>query len=62
MCRFSAPPGYVRSKPPGKPKLGPLIPVIDAILAGDVTAPPKQRHTAQRIFERLKTKHGFTGG
>jgi hypothetical protein len=34
MCRFSAPPGYVRSKPPGKPKLGPLIPVIDAILAG----------------------------
>jgi hypothetical protein len=51
MCRFSAPPGYVRSKPPGKPKLGPLIPVIDAILAGDVTAPPKQRHTAQRIFE-----------
>jgi hypothetical protein len=48
MCRFSAPPGYVRSKPPGKPKLGPLIPVIDAILAGDVTAPPKQRHTASR--------------
>ena len=40
MCRFSAPPGYVRSKPPGKPKLGPLIPVIDAILAADVTAPP----------------------
>jgi len=62
MCRFSAPPGYVRSKPPGKPKLGPLIPVIDAILAADVTAPPKQRHTAQRIFERLKTEHGFTGG
>jgi transposase len=27
-----------------------------------VTAPPKQRHTAQRIFERLKTEHGFTGG
>jgi transposase len=22
MCRLSAPPGYVRSKPPGKPKLG----------------------------------------
>jgi DNA-binding transcriptional regulator LsrR (DeoR family) len=34
MCRFSAPPGYVRTKPPGKPKLGTLIPVIDAILAG----------------------------
>jgi hypothetical protein len=62
MCRFSAPPGYVRSKPPGKPKLGPLIPIIDAILAADVTAPPKQRHTAQRVFERLKTEHGFSGG
>ena len=62
MCRFSAPPGYVRSKPPGKPKLGPLIPVVDAILAADVTAPPKQRHTAQRIFERLKAEHGFAGG
>jgi hypothetical protein len=62
MCRFSAPPGYVRSTPPGKPKLGPLIPVIEAILSADVTAPPKQRHTAQRIFERLKTEHGFAGG
>jgi transposase len=62
MCRFSAPPGYVRQKPPGKPKLGPLIPVIDAILAADMTAPPKQQHTAQRIFERLKIEHGFTGG
>jgi len=62
MCRFSVPPGYVRLKPPGKPKLGPLIPVIDAILAADVTAPPKQRHTAQRIFERLKAEHGFAGG
>jgi transposase len=62
ICRFSAPPGYVRNKPPGKPKLGPLIPVIDAILAADVTAPPKQRHTAKRIFERLQAEHGFTGG
>ena len=62
MCRFSAPPGDVRSKPPGRPKLGSLIPVIDAILAGDVTAPPKQRHTAKRIFERLKAEHGFGGG
>src|SRR5665648_93897 len=62
MCQFSLPPGYVRSKPPGKPKLGPLLPVIDAILAADITAPPKQRHTARRIFERLKTEHGFAGG
>jgi len=62
MCRFSAPPGYQRTKKPEKPKLGPLIPVIDAILQADQTAPPKQRHTAKRIFERLKAEHGFTGG
>ena len=53
MCRYSAPPGYVRSKAPERPKLGPLVPVIDAILESDKTAPPKQRHTAKRIFERL---------
>ena len=41
MCRYSAPPGYVRTKEPEKPKLGPLVRVIDAILEADKTAPPK---------------------
>jgi len=54
MCRFSMPPGYVRQRPAAKPKLGPLIPVIEAILEADRTAPVKQRHTAKRIFERLR--------
>ncbi len=62
MCRYSAPPGYVRTKPPERPKLGPLVPVIDAILEADRSAPRKQRHTAKRIFERLRDEHGFTGG
>jgi len=62
MCRYSAPPGYIRSKPPERPKLGPLVPVIDAILESDKTAPPKQRHTAKRIFERLRIEHGYLGG
>lgn len=62
MCRFSMPPGYVRQRPPEKPKLGPLIPVIEAILESDRTAPVKQRHTAKRIFERLRDEHGFAGG
>ena len=62
MCRYSAPPGYVRSKAPERPKLGPLVPVIDAIPEADKTAPPKQRHTAKRIFERLRIEHGFAGG
>jgi hypothetical protein len=41
---------------------GPLVPIIDAILEADKTAPPKQRHTAKRIFERLRIEHGFAGG
>ena len=45
-----------------KPKLGPLLPVIDAILEADWAAPVKQRHTAKRIFERLRDEHGFAGG
>jgi transposase len=62
MCRFSLPPGYTRTKPAEKPKLGPLLRVIDAILETDRTAPVKQRHTAKRIFQRLRDEHGFAGG
>ena len=31
-------------------------------LEDDKQRPPKQRHTAKRIFDRLKEEHGFTGG
>lgn len=62
MCRFSLPPGYTRTKPVGKPKLGPLLPVIDGILRADQAAPVKQRHSAKRIFERRRDEHSFAGG
>jgi len=62
MLRFSVPPGYRRSKPPVRPKLDPLLPVIDRILEEDQGRPRKQRHTARRIFQRLKAEHGFAGG
>ena len=62
MMRFTAPPGYVRTKPPAKPKLDPFIPVIDRILFDDKSRPRKQQHTAKRIFERLRDEYGFTGG
>src|SRR5436305_2544635 len=62
MMKFSVPPGYRRSKPPMKPKLGPFIAIIDAILAEDKGRPKKQQHTSKRIFERLRDEHGFTGG
>jgi transposase len=61
MLAFSVPPGYRRSKPPACPKLDPVTPVIAAILEADRSAPPKQRHTARRIYERLRAEHGFEG-
>jgi transposase len=62
MLRFSVPPGYRRSKPPAKPKLGPFIATIEGILTEDKGRPKKQRHTAKRIFERLRDEHGYSGG
>jgi transposase len=62
ILKHSVPPGYRRSKPPVRPKLDPFIPIIDQILEADRAMPKKQRHTATRIFERLRDEHGFTGG
>ena len=57
----SEPPGYRRREPPKRPKLAPFTAIIDRILAEDRTVHRKQRHTAKRIFERLRDEHGFTG-
>jgi hypothetical protein len=44
-----------RKKPEGeRPKLSPALPFIDAILKADRKAPRKQRHTAHRIWMRLR--------
>lgn len=62
MLQYAVPPGYQRQQPIKRPKLGPWLGVIDAILEDDKQRPVKQRHTSKRIFERLKDEHGFTGG
>ena len=62
MLSFSVPPGYRRGKPPRRPKLGPFTGIIDRILEDDRTSHHKQRHTAKRIFDRLRDEYGFTGG
>jgi len=62
MLSFSVPPGYRRSQPVRRPKLDAYVGIIDSILEEDRLRPAKQRHTAKRIFERLRDEHGFDGG
>jgi transposase len=49
-----------RKRPEGRPapKLGPYRALIDAWLIADREAPRKQRHTAKRVWERLRDEHG----
>jgi transposase len=56
------PPGYRTAAPRPRTKLGPYLSVIEEILASDRDAPPKQHHTAKRIFERLRDEYGYEGG
>ena len=62
MLRYSVPPGYQRSRPRTKPKLDPFTDIIDVYLKEDKNQPKKQRHTAKRIFERIREEHGYEGG
>ena len=59
---FPTTPGYRRRERPTSKKLGPFMAWIDAILEGDSQVHKKQRHTALRIFERLRDEQGFSGG
>src|SRR5690242_7659776 len=62
MLAFSVRPGYCRCRPPVRTKVEPFTEIIDVILAEDEARPKKQRHTAKRIFERLRDEHGYAGG
>jgi transposase len=61
VLTHSIPPGYRLSEPRPEPKLGPFKDRISQIIESDKDAPKKQRHTAKRIFERLR-EEGYTGG
>ena len=45
-----------------RPKLDPFVGIINQILEEDKSRIKAQRHTAWRIYERLRDEHGFTGG
>ncbi len=62
MLLHSEPPGYRRSSEPRRPKLDAHSSFIDQILRDDLHAPKKQRHTIQRIYDRLREERGFDGG
>ena len=63
MLQFSVPPGYRRTAPVRRPKLDEFTALIEQWLGDDSRhGYRKQRHTAKRIFERLRDEHGFTGG
>src|SRR5579871_4847751 len=59
ILEHTEPPGYRRTKPRRPSILDPLLPVVHQILEDDRKAPRKQRHTAARIFERLRDEHGW---
>jgi transposase len=57
----ASPPGYQMGVERKCPVMDAYRPVIEQWMEADKTAPPKQRHTAQRIYERLRDEQEFTG-
>ena len=58
MLQFSVPPGYRCTAPVRRPKLDEFTGLIEQWLEDDRRhGYPKQRHTAKRIFERLRDEH-----
>jgi transposase len=56
----SEPPGYRMGRARPKPKLGPYLDLISRIIEEDKSVPKKQRHTATRIYHRIK-EMGYEG-
>jgi len=61
MLRHELPPGYRRSVAPHRPTLDSFVGIIDEILRTDSALIKEQRHTAKRIFERLRDEHSYKG-
>ena len=60
VLAHSSPPAFQCPDRP-QPKIGPYLERISEILEADKERPKKQRHTAKRIFERIR-EEGYTGG
>jgi transposase len=60
ILEYSEPPGYRTEKPRPKPKIGSYLERIAQIIEEDKGRPKKQRHTAVRIYHRIK-EMGYEG-
>jgi transposase len=61
MLEKSVPPGYQREKKPRCPKLDGHKEWVDEMLEADKKVHHKQRHTAKRLYERMKEERGYQG-
>src|SRR3712207_7557387 len=61
ILKYEEPAGYRMKAPRRKRKLEVFLPIIHGILEQDRLAPKKQRHTAQRIYDRLREQHQYDG-
>jgi hypothetical protein len=61
ILSHSEPPGYQKTKPRSS-IVDAFLPIIEEILKSDRHVHRRQRHTARRIFERLRDEHGYVGG
>ena len=60
IIEHSEPPGYRMDKARPKPKIGPYLEQIEQIIEEDKQYPKKQRHTAKRMYQRIK-EMGYQG-
>jgi transposase len=56
-----SPPGYRTKAARKSPVVEPFRAIIQGWIEADKKAPPKQRHTARRVYERLCAEHEFKG-
>jgi transposase len=58
--KYSEPPGYRIGEARPKPRIGPYLEQIAQIIESDKEVEKKQRHTAMRIYQRIK-EMGYRG-
>lgn len=57
----SVPAGYVIAKARARPVGEGIEALVQAMLEADRSAPPKQRHSATRMYQRLRDEHAYAG-